>query len=192
MKLLPPPGPARTRQLLALAGTGFVAAFALWWAFGSSAPAPAPAVTPAGAAAAAQAAAAAGKKVSAGALPAPVKLTALEPPDDPAQTAADRNPFRFGQPPAPPQPKYVPPPPAPPPPPPGPPPIPDVPLQLIALATLPGNVRTATLRDTGTSTLVIGQEGQVLDGRYRLVKIGLESVIVSYLDGSGRRTLALR
>jgi hypothetical protein len=67
-----------------------------------------------------------------------------------------------------------------------------VPLQLVALATLPGNVRTATLRDTGTSTLVIGQEGQVLDGRYRLVKIGLESVIVSYLDGSGRRTLALR
>jgi hypothetical protein len=67
-----------------------------------------------------------------------------------------------------------------------------VPLQLVALATLPGNVRTATLRDTGTSTLVIGLEGQVLDGRYRLVKIGLESVIVSYLDGSGRRTLALR
>jgi len=63
---------------------------------------------------------------------------------------------------------------------------------LILLETMPGNVRTATLKDTQTSA-VIGPnvEGQVIDGKYRLVKIGLESVVVAYLDGKGQRTLPL-
>ena len=34
------------------------------------------------------------------------------------------------------------------------------------------------------------QEGGIVDGRYRLVKIGLESVVIEHLDGSGRTTLA--
>ena len=85
----------------------------------------------------------------------------------------------------------MPPPPPPPPPPPGPPPVPDIPLQLVLLETLPGGQKTATVRDTTTSALFSGLEGQVLDGRYRLVKIGLESVVVSYLDDSGRKTLPL-
>jgi hypothetical protein len=186
MKLLPPPGPARRRQLITLAAVGLVAVVVLWWTFRSTAPA-APAAAPAATAAATTQ----GGKPGPVGLPAPVRLQALDPPAEPGAKAPDRNPFRFGQPPAPPPPPYVPPPPTPPPPPPGPPPVPDIPLQLVELATLPGNQRTATLRDTATSLLVIGQEGQVLDGRYRLVKIGLESVVVSYLDGSGRKTLAL-
>jgi hypothetical protein len=32
----------------------------------------------------------------------------------------------------------------------------------------------------------------VIDGRYRLVKVGLQSVIVAHLDGSNQRTLAIR
>jgi hypothetical protein len=70
--------------------------------------------------------------------------------------------------------------------------VPEIPLQLILLETLPGNVRTASFKDTATSAVVgPALEGQVVDGRYRLLKIGLESVVIAYLDGTGQRTLPL-
>lgn len=188
MKLLPPPGPERTRQLLALAVLVVVLAVVGWYFYG---PGTGPqtvrpltasnSTTPAGLS----------RPVGPAGLPTPLKLASLGDGNEPETNGMTRNPFRFGQPPPPPAPKYVASPPGPPPPPPGPPPVPDVPLRLVLLETLPGNVKTATLRDTNTSALVSGQEGQVLDGRYRLVKIGLESVVVSYLDGSGRKTLPL-
>jgi hypothetical protein len=187
MKLLPPPGPDRTRQLTALAVLAAVGGLA-WYLFGGgSQTAP-----PATASNSPTTATAAGKAAGPVGLPEPLKLAALGASGDP-EGEAQRNPFRFGQPPPPPAPKYVPPPAAigPPPLPPGPPPAPDIPLQLVLLETLPGNVRTAMVRDTASSALFSGQEGQVLDGRYRLVKIGLESVVVSYLDGSGQKTLPL-
>ena len=185
MKVLPPPGPARTRQLTLLAVLAAVAGMA-WYLFGGTGQTALP-VTASNSPTAATGAAKAAGPIG---LPEPLKLAALGTTLDPEGEAA-RNPFRFGQPPPPPPPKYVAPPPAPPPPPPGPPPVPDIPLQLVLLETLPGNVRTATVRDTVSSSLFSGLEGQVLDGRYRLVKIGLESVVVSYLDGSGQKTLPL-
>ena len=48
-----------------------------------------------------------------------------------------------------------------------------------------------TLRDPATNVLYQAFEGDIVDGRYRVVKVGLESVVLSYLDGSGQRTLAL-
>jgi len=185
MKLLPPRGPARTRQLTLLAVLVAVGLMA-WYLFGGGSQT-APPVTASNSPTAAPGVAKAAGPLG---LPEPLKLAALGAGGDPEGETA-RNPFRFGQPPAPPPPKYVAPPPAPPPPPPGPPPPPDIPLQLVLLETLPGNVRTATVRDTASSALFSAQEGQVLDGRYRLVKIGLESVVVSYLDGSGQKTLPL-
>jgi hypothetical protein len=185
MKILPPPGPARTRQLTALAVLVAAGGMA-WYLFGGVSPTAPPATASNSPTATTGAAKAAGPI----GLPEPLKLATLGTSGDP-EGEATRNPFRFGQPPPPPPPKYVPPPPAPPPPPPGPPPVPDIPLQLVLLETLPGNVRTATVRDTASSALFSGLEGQVLDGRYRLVKIGLESVVVSYLDGSGQKTLPL-
>jgi hypothetical protein len=186
MKLLPPPGPARTRQLTALAVLVVLAGVA-WYVFGSGTQT-APSVTASNSPTAANGAA---KAAGPNGLPAPLKLADLEATREPEVGQTARNPFRFGQPPAPPPPKYVAPPPALPPPPPGPPPVPEIPLQLVLLETLPGNVRTATVRDTASAALFSGLEGQVLDGRYRLVKIGLESVVVSYLDGSGQKTLPL-
>ena len=35
-----------------------------------------------------------------------------------------------------------------------------------------------------------GMERVPFDGRYRLVKIGLESVVIEHLDGRGRTTVA--
>jgi len=36
-----------------------------------------------------------------------------------------------------------------------------------------------------------GREGDIIDGRYKIVSIGAESVVVSYADGRGTRRIAL-
>ena len=46
------------------------------------------------------------------------------------------------------------------------------------------------LKDPDSGAVFQALEGQIVDGRYRVVKIGLTSVIVSYIDGSGQRTLS--
>ena len=121
-----------------------------------------------------------------------VRLEELKEPR-PAAQPSDRNPFRF----------YVPPPPPPPPPPPRvetarpvepmvpveppqPPPPPPIPLKFIGtLQTRGGTI--AAFSDCRTT--MRGKEGDVIDGRYRLVKIGVESVVMEYLDGRGRTTI---
>jgi hypothetical protein len=35
-----------------------------------------------------------------------------------------------------------------------------------------------------------GREGDVIEGRYRIVRIGVESIELAYLDGRGRQTIA--
>lgn len=115
---------------------------------------------------------------------------------EPSGTA--RNPFRF-------QPKPV----AAPPPPPrpvagpatdvarpvappmasGPPPPPPIPLKFIALVERANGVKWAVLSD-GKVTMY-GRDGDNIDGRYRIVKIGAESVEVTYLDGRGRQMIRL-
>ena len=34
-----------------------------------------------------------------------------------------------------------------------------------------------------------GREGDIIEGRYRIVKIGVESIELEYLDGRGRQTI---
>jgi hypothetical protein len=48
-----------------------------------------------------------------------------------------------------------------------------------------------TLKDPATGALFHAFEGDTVDGRYKLVKVGSQSVVVSYVDGSGMRTLGL-
>jgi hypothetical protein len=112
----------------------------------------------------------------------------------PAPDDTERNPFRF-------RPKAPPPPPpgprnglgelkpvAPPPPPPpqGPPPIP---LKFIGVTEAPGVGKIAALTDCRHT--VQGMEGEIIEGRYRIVKIGLESLVIEYVDGKGRTTLRM-
>lgn len=122
-----------------------------------------------------------------------VKLDALraereEPGDGP------RNPFRF-------QPKVVPPPPRPvvTPPPPGeaprpvptrPPPLPPIPLKLIGVLERANGVKWAVLSD-GKSGPMYGKDGDIIDGRYAIVKIGTESIEMTYADGRGRQVIRL-
>jgi hypothetical protein len=108
-----------------------------------------------------------------------------------------RNPFRF-------QPK--PPPPPPPPPPaarqpagpvtpgpvlnPGPPP----PTPIGTLIKFIGIVETGKEKIGAFSDCrytFSGREGEIMEGRFRLVRIGVESAVVEYADGKGRTTLPL-
>lgn len=127
---------------------------------------------------------------------APVKLKALsETRDEPG--AAKRNPFRF-------QPKVVvaPPPPKPvvtapvvtdpgPPKPPPPPPVPPIPLKFIGVLERANGVKWAVLTDGKTPTPMYGKDGDIIDGRYQIVKIGTESIEMTYADGRGRTVIRL-
>ena len=119
-----------------------------------------------------------------------VRLEALEA-SRPEEGGSDRNPFRF-QPkaaPAPPPSAFKPPPvetaPAGPPPPP---PIPPIPLKYMGSVEKPGGVKIAALSDCRAATFAAA-EGETVDGRYRVVKIGIESLMIEYVDGKGRQTL---
>jgi hypothetical protein len=108
----------------------------------------------------------------------------------------DRNPFRY-------QPRVVAPPPrpvsaepspaftAPPRPvtPPGPPPAPPIPLKFLGLLERANGVKWAVLSDG--KAVMHGREGDIVDGRYRIVKIGIESIELTHADGRGRQVVRL-
>ena len=104
----------------------------------------------------------------------------------------ERNPFRFQPPPAPPPSTRLPPVAMPagpvgPAPAPGPPPIPPVPLKFMGTVEKPGLTLAALTDCKGFS--YAAREGELIDGRYRLVKIQVESVILEYSNGTGRTTV---
>jgi hypothetical protein len=184
VNLLPPPGPGRRRQLILLALLLVGTATFVWYRFSP----PAPETT-----------ATASRPIAPtpgplGALPEAIKLADLK--AVPEGSDPGRNPFGFGERPAPPPPPraYVPPPvvmpvaaplPAVPQ---GPPPIP---LKLAGLVIAEAGRTMVTLKDPTSDGLFQAFEGDIVDGRYRVVKIGAQSVVISYLDGTGTRTLQL-
>jgi hypothetical protein len=121
-----------------------------------------------------------------------VRIEALQQaPAGPAE--GDRNPFRF-------QPKAPPPPPSsniprpqqpdvsqPPPMPPGPP-------EIGKLIKFIGIIDTGTAKIGAFSDCrytFSGREGEIIEGRFRVVRIGVESAVLEYADGRGRTTLPL-
>jgi hypothetical protein len=117
-----------------------------------------------------------------------VRLDKLKAKRDPGRV--ERNPFRFQPPPAPPQlPEAEPT--APintgPPPPPSPPPIPPIPLKFMGTVER-GDLKLAALTDCKGFTYA-GRAGETIDGRFRLVSIGVESVVMEYPNGTGRTTI---
>ncbi|HUK33343.1 MAG TPA: hypothetical protein VLV86_05510 [Vicinamibacterales bacterium] len=78
-----------------------------------------------------------------------------------------------------------------PPTPPGPVPPPPITLKFIGVVdTPPSGKRLAVLSD-GRGAPVYGQEGDTVLGQYRILRIGTESIEMSYLDGRGRQTIRL-
>lgn len=75
--------------------------------------------------------------------------------------------------------------------PPPPPPPPPITVKFLGTIELPSGKVVAVLTDCSVGHRTIhAEEGQAVLGQYRLVKIGLQSVIIEHLDGRGRTTLA--
>jgi len=77
----------------------------------------------------------------------------------------------------------------------GPPPAPTVPpiaLKFVAVWEVPGkNVKLAVLSDGRGGAPIYGGEGDTVEGRYKILRIGAESIEMAYLDGRGRQTIRL-
>jgi hypothetical protein len=104
--------------------------------------------------------------------------------------ATNRDPFRFRPKPPPPAPRVQPPPVVfQPPVDTGPPPPPPIPLKYFGIITVSGQ-RVAAFAD-GRGNTFNGKEGDILEGQYRLLRIGADWVEVAYLDGRGRQTIRM-
>ena len=106
-----------------------------------------------------------------------------------------RNPFRFLQTAAPPtaaaarrpvRPEFVAPPV-----PTGPPPPPPITLRFIGLIEAPPRTGRVALLSDGRGGLMYGREGDTVDGRYRMLRVGTDSIEMAYVDGRGRQTIRL-
>ena len=76
--------------------------------------------------------------------------------------------------------------------PPPPPPLPPIALKFIGLVqTADKTQRLAVFSDGRGGIPMYGKEGDIIDGRYRIVRIGAESIELTYLDGRGRQTIRL-
>jgi hypothetical protein len=72
-----------------------------------------------------------------------------------------------------------------------PPPPPPIPLRFIGfLQPRDAAGRVAVLSD-GRGNVFNGKEGDVIEGRYRLLRVGNDSADLIYLDGKGRQTIRL-
>lgn len=74
-------------------------------------------------------------------------------------------------------------------PPSGPPPPPPIVVKFIGIVERDDVGRMAVLSDG--KNVYYGREGQIVDGRWRIVRIGEESLQIEYLDGRGRQTVRL-
>lgn len=109
----------------------------------------------------------------------------------------DRNLFRFkpkaastpptvpvttrpAEPPAPPMPTGPPPPP----------PVPPIPFKFIGILEVPGQSRRVAILSDPRG-VYHGREGDIIEGRYRILQIGTESVEMAEVDGRGRQTIRL-
>jgi len=115
----------------------------------------------------------------------PVRLAQLKT-DRPAVAEGGRNLFREKPKAPPPAPKVAPPPPpdpnAPPPPP------PPITLKLIGIVQGSGTP-IAALSDG--KDVFYGREGDIIEGRYKIIKVNVESIDIAYVDGRGQRRLGL-
>jgi hypothetical protein len=116
----------------------------------------------------------------------------------PKPERAERNLFRFKE-------KAAPSPPAGPPPvqrvqpaepaiapaPPPPPALAPITLKFIGIVEAPSHGEKIAILSDGRNAPFYGKEGAIIEGRYRILKIGVESVEIAYADGRGRQTIRL-
>lgn len=72
----------------------------------------------------------------------------------------------------------------------GPPALAPIPMRFIGLVEAPQHAKKIAILSDGRGTYR-GQEGDIIEGRYRILRIGVESIDMVYLDGRGRQTIRL-
>ena len=73
----------------------------------------------------------------------------------------------------------------------GPPPPPPIPLRYIGYLDQAGEVPRVAVLSDGRGNVFNGKEGDVIEGRYRVLRIGNDSADLIYVDGRGRQTIRL-
>jgi hypothetical protein len=73
----------------------------------------------------------------------------------------------------------------------GPPPPPAITLKFIGVVERSGGKPKIAVLSDGQGPPMHGSEGDTIAGRYRILRIGVESIEMSYLDGRGRQTIRL-
>ena len=117
----------------------------------------------------------------------------------PERENADRNLFRFQARPAPPgpaEPRAVAAPPkavgpAPVIMPSGPPPPPPIGLRYIGLVDAPTQAGRIAILSDGRGNIFYGKDGDIIEGRYQVLKVSPDGAELAYLDGRGRQTIRL-
>jgi hypothetical protein len=108
----------------------------------------------------------------------------------------ERNPFRFqakAAPPPPPRAAAAPQPPVivAPPLPQGPPPPPPIPMRFIGVVDAPSQAGRVAILSDGRGNVFYGKEGDIIEGRYRLLRVAPDAADIAFIDGRGRQTLRL-
>jgi hypothetical protein len=66
-----------------------------------------------------------------------------------------------------------------------------IPLKFIGVVTEPSPGRKLAVLTDGRNTPFYGREGDIIEGRYRIVRIGVESIELAHVDGRGQQTIRL-
>jgi hypothetical protein len=73
----------------------------------------------------------------------------------------------------------------------GPPPPPPIPLRFIGVLNAPTQAGRVAILTDGRGANLMGREGDIIEGRYRLLRIGPDAVEMAYTDGRGRQVIRL-
>ena len=69
-------------------------------------------------------------------------------------------------------------------------PVPPIPFKFIGILEVPGQSRKVAILSDPRG-VYHGREGDIIEGRYRILKIGTESIEMAEVDGRGRQTIRL-
>jgi hypothetical protein len=70
--------------------------------------------------------------------------------------------------------------------------VPPITLKFIGLFGSPSRELKIAVLSDGRNPPFYGKEGDIIEGRYRILKIGVESVEIAYADGRGRQTIRIQ
>ena len=69
--------------------------------------------------------------------------------------------------------------------------MPPIPFKFIGLVEGASGARRIAVLSDSKGLVVHGTDGAIIDGRFRILSIGADSIEIAYADGRGRQTLRL-